>query len=539
MAGSKFWISFNCHEYYVIISHECVYNCCIPLRPPRHDNEMDSIFAISLGVALRLVVDATSHNNNRIGGSLVGLWEGAVLYHFLEKWPSSVDPYVGLGFRLFVDFLLTESIHRLAIVLLWTGLGFIISDVTPAFWYDKNLHRFYRRTRRYIRHFDWNSLKIPLSSTAISRVRFYDIPSFGPPASSSASASAPSAPVPRRPSVPGNFPGYSSSTDASSPPTFTVHRPVPATSVPPSALRSMPRSKPSSSSSVSFEVGPPVPDLPPLDDDDIFVNPGSGARTPKPVPPPIVMPVPDLSRTASGDPASSTLPIANIDSLPVIDDPRDDDPDPPPPFAEHPDAPSFQPQARHWATEKLSVRNPDEDSPRASIVSGGSRNSIIFRADLLREQAKSEEKERDRLRTEQKKALAEKRYVDAVKYKVEQEEASERAMSLHRRAAERFFKGALLHPPPSTQRSFSCGCGTIAHNLQPEDEHTIDVHRLKPEEATRKTEIAIRDALVAGATRLRVICGRGNHSAGKIPVLKLALIAAMEKYVVYSRFIVP
>jgi hypothetical protein len=499
---------------------------------------MDSIFAISLGVALRLVVDATSHHNYRIGGSLVGLWEGAVLYHFLEKWPSSVDPYVGLGFRLFVDFLLTESIHRLAIVLLWTGLGFIISDVTPAFWYDKNLHRFYRRTRRYIRHFDWDSLKIPLSSSAISRVRFYDIPSFGPPASSSASASAPSAPVPRRPSVPGNFPGYSSSTDASSP-TFTVRRPVPATSVPPSALRSMPRSKPSSSSSVSFEVGPPVPDLPPLDDDDMSVQPGSGARTPKPVPPLIVMPVPDLSRTTSGDPASSTLPPANIDSLPEIDDPREDDSDPPPPFVEHPDAPNFQPQARHWAAEKLSVRNPDEDSPRASIVSGGSRNSIIIRADLLREQAKSEEKERDRLRNEQKRALAEKRYADAVKYKVEQEEASERAMSLHRRAAERFFKGALLHSQPSTQRSFSCGCGTTAHNLQSEDEHTIDVHRLKPTEATRRTEVAIRDALVAGATRLRVICGRGNHSKGGIPVLKLALIGAMEQYVVYFLFSVP
>jgi len=60
------------------------------------------------------------------------------------------------------------------------------------------------------------------------------------------------------------------------------------------------------------------------------------------------------------------------------------------------------------------------------------------------------------------------------------------------------------------------------------------VHRLKPIEATRKTEVAIRDALLAGATRLRVICGRGNHSQGKIPVLKLALIAAMEQYVVYS-----
>jgi hypothetical protein len=420
---------------------------------------MDSIFAITLGVALRLVVDATSHNNNRIGGSLVGLWEGAVLYHFLEKWPSSVDPYVGLGFRLFVDFLLTESIHRLAIVLLWTGLGFIISDVTPAFWYDKNLHRFYRRTRRFIRHFDWNSLKIPLSSSAISRVRFYDIPSFGPPASS-ASASEPSAPAPRRPSVPGNFPGYSSSTntDASSPPTFAVRRPLPATSLPPSALRSISRSKPSSNSSVSFDVIPPASEIPHLDDDDddLFVHPGSGARTPKPVPPPpIVMPVPDLSRTASGDPASSTLPPDNIDSLPEIIDPRDD-PDPPPPFVERADSTSFQPsQARPWAPEKLAVRNPDdEDSPRASIVSGGNRNSIIVRAELLREQAKAEEKERDRLRTEQKKALSEKRYADAVKYKVEQEEASERVTNLHRRAAERFFKGASSLPSTSTRCFF-------------------------------------------------------------------------------------
>ncbi|KAI0305660.1 hypothetical protein B0F90DRAFT_1604417, partial [Multifurca ochricompacta] len=84
---------------------------------------MDSIFAISLGFALRLLLDIASRHNNRIGSSLVGLWEGAVLYHFLEKWPSSFDPYVGLGFRLLVDFLFTASIHRLAIVLLWTGLG--------------------------------------------------------------------------------------------------------------------------------------------------------------------------------------------------------------------------------------------------------------------------------------------------------------------------------------------------------------------------------------------------------------------------------
>ena len=72
----------------------------------------------------------------------------------------------------------------------------------------------------------------------------------------------------------------------------------------------------------------------------------------------------------------------------------------------------------------------------------------------------------------------------------------------------------------------------VAHNIQPE-ERTIDVHRLKSREAIRRTEIGIRDALVAGDTRLRVICGRGLHSERRIPVLKLALIGAMEQCVFF------
>ncbi|ETW80686.1 hypothetical protein HETIRDRAFT_248174, partial [Heterobasidion irregulare TC 32-1] len=84
---------------------------------------MDSIFAIGLGLALRVVVDAASQHDLRLGGSLIGLWEGAVLYHFLDKWPKSFDPYIAFVFRLFVDFLFTENLTRLTIVLLWAGLG--------------------------------------------------------------------------------------------------------------------------------------------------------------------------------------------------------------------------------------------------------------------------------------------------------------------------------------------------------------------------------------------------------------------------------
>lgn len=490
---------------------------------------MDSIFAISLGFALRLVVDAASPHNVRIGGSLVGLWEGAVLYHFLEKWPMSFDPYVGLGFRLFVDFLFTESVDRLAIVLLWTGLGFILSDVTPAFWYDKNLRRFYRRTRRYVRDFDWSSLKFPLASSAISRVRFYELPPPTAPVQGSTSPRAPSnIPPQRRHSVPGNFPSYSysSSTDASNPPSTSTsqRRPVPATSLPPSALRSVSNPKPSSSSSVSFEVNPPASER--GDGEDSFERlaaEGVPTPTPRPAPPVIIMPVPvplpgaNSAPILSAIPTSSTLTPGAIDLLPEIVEPRED-PDPPPPFDEPPaptDTAAAPYRAREWGPDKLTVRNlelSDAVSARSSIISGGDRNSIVVRADLLREQARAEEKERDRLHAEQKKAFSEKRYADAVRHKVDQEEASERAMNLHRRAAERYYK---------------------AHNLQ-QEERTIDVHRLKTREAIRRTEVAIRDALVAGDTRLRVLCGRGRHSDRGLPVLRLALTKAMEDHRIES-----
>lgn len=459
---------------------------------------MDSIFAITLGFALRLVVDATSPHNDRIGGSLVGLWEGAVLYHFLEKWPMSFDPYVGLGFRLFVDFLFTESVHRLVIVLLWTGLSFILSDVTPAFWYDKNLRRFYRRTRRFIRHFDWRSLKFPLPTNAISRVRFYELPTqAGASAPASTSPHAPSAPSQRRHSVPGNFPGYtySSSTDGSNPQSSSIiqRHPIPATSLPPSALRSVSQPKPSSSSSVSFDLNPPSEhggrdgdgDGDDDDDDgDSFEKLAADhTPTPKHMPPTIVMsvPLPEAinSRTLSADPTSSTLTPANIDLLPEIVEPREDpDPDPPPPFdfeeEGNPD-PTYTAtglgavanrRAREWGSEKLTVRNPadrsEAESVRSSIISGGDRNSIIIRADLLREQARAEEKERDRLHAEQKKAFSDKRYADAVRHKVEQEEASERAMNLHRRAAERYFKGAFLFFDRPYRKTQVFSCGTLS-----------------------------------------------------------------------------
>ena len=66
---------------------------------------MESIYAIGAGLGLRAMIDIVSRHNDRLGGTLIGLWEGVVLYHFVRKMPLSFDPYVGYGVRLFVDFI--------------------------------------------------------------------------------------------------------------------------------------------------------------------------------------------------------------------------------------------------------------------------------------------------------------------------------------------------------------------------------------------------------------------------------------------------
>lgn len=109
---------------------------------------MDSIFAIGAGTALRFVVDTVARNNIKLTGSIIGLWEGVVLLHFLQKMPYSFDPYVGYAVRLFIDFLVTESITRLLLVVVWTGLGMVLADIAPSIWHETGMRRAWHRLRR-------------------------------------------------------------------------------------------------------------------------------------------------------------------------------------------------------------------------------------------------------------------------------------------------------------------------------------------------------------------------------------------------------
>jgi len=111
---------------------------------------MDSIFAIGFGLGLRFVVDTVSHHDFKLTGTLVGLWEGVILLHFLKKMPKSSDPFIAYGVRLFIDFLFTESVARMVLVLIWTALGMVLADITPAIWDDVGLKRIWKHFRRDI-----------------------------------------------------------------------------------------------------------------------------------------------------------------------------------------------------------------------------------------------------------------------------------------------------------------------------------------------------------------------------------------------------
>lgn len=183
---------------------------------------MDSIFAIAAGLAVRFVIDVVSHHDVKLTGTLVGLWEGVVMQHFLRKMPASFDPYVAYGVRLFIDFLFTESVPRMVLVLVWTGMGIILADVAPALWVDVGMRRIWRRFRRDLYVMTQSVPSVP-SFTRPRIVRFSpsrtaSVVSTTPPsvfttATQDPTRLSPPTPGPRKRAVPGAFPGDVSETE--------------------------------------------------------------------------------------------------------------------------------------------------------------------------------------------------------------------------------------------------------------------------------------------------------------------------------------
>ncbi|KAK7037979.1 hypothetical protein R3P38DRAFT_2903743 [Favolaschia claudopus] len=144
---------------------------------------MDGVYSILAGLGVRVVVDAATWSNVKLSGTLIGLWEGVVLLHYVKKAPGSTDPYLAYAVRLFVDFLVTESVFKLVIVLLWSTMGMVLADIAPSVWADLGLRRQWSRMRR----------DLYVSTRMFSKrrtVRFVSTPTIGTTAARSTASSA-------------------------------------------------------------------------------------------------------------------------------------------------------------------------------------------------------------------------------------------------------------------------------------------------------------------------------------------------------------
>ncbi|KAI0085101.1 hypothetical protein BDY19DRAFT_968075 [Irpex rosettiformis] len=530
---------------------------------------MDNIVAIGAGLGLRALIDAVAHETMQ-ANALVGLWEGVVLNHFLGKSPSSIDPYIGLGLRLFIDFLFTTSVTRLLIVLLWTGLGMLLADVAVQLSSDRRFRRLWRRSTRSrstIALGPGQSLR-PTTTPVPGQFDQWSVTS-GPVSTSyaqglglsaSTSDSRSTSQVSRTPTETDNY---------SLPPRPRTPSDLEYLTLPviPDSTDPSPSAPVAGPSTTRTKVGVDV-DIRPQDttprnsrvvksdkpkkgkgaatynaDDKPAINSGlttptsnprslldeedrprvhSGLTTPEHLHAPLTMPEPEKAPpppskipikqppAPSAAPARLTIaapsptvsmpqpqltpvaipPVSDIPNIPTPDD-KVENRTPPPPFEEAIKAPSIA----------------DDVSSIGESVITGKKNNIIAKADELRKLAKDAEAERDRLRNELRKAEREKRPLDIICLQVELQEAQENIDNLHAKAARRYYK---------------------AHNLNPAPQE-IDVHRLNSEEAFAQVKKAIRDARGFGATQLRIIVGKGNHSKGNVPVLKPAITSELQK----------
>ncbi|CAA7261769.1 unnamed protein product [Cyclocybe aegerita] len=134
-------------------------------------------------------------------------------------------------------------------------------------------------------------------------------------------------------------------------------------------------------------------------------------------------------------------------------------------------------------------------------------SKLYSRADELRQKARDDEKTRARLEEQRKVAEMEGRTMDALLLKVKVRDMDIESQRLHEKAARRYF----------------------ASRNTLEISNKIDVHGLRPREAFDRIERAIIQASKEGKSVVRVIVGKGLHSANKQPTLKPAVLRELQR----------
>ncbi|KAF7975875.1 hypothetical protein HWV62_8273 [Athelia sp. TMB] len=545
---------------------------------------MDHIYSIGLGLGLRVVVDFLSNGNLKIGGTIVGLWEGIVLYHFLGKMPRSSDPYISYGFRLFVDFMVTENLAKTGIVMLWTGLGVLLSDVGPVVWKDSVMKKYHRRswampklpsvpvpgipTRRVVQFWDSPTLSSAASDVTDSPTTVLPIPPprtrviprpITPPQSP-----RPPYPLPRpstsRPSPPpGALPGIWSETES-------VASASQGTATPSSASES---ACDSGTATPVMTYIPEIADEEPvpeaaaaiastlMDADGVTVTGDAGTPTSQSLTPTrnsLALPtteqfeviereeaqpdfdqlaiIPDVeaSTTSLFPPHSlptpvsaiSTIPPEPIPSIPILNLV-------PPAVIEHelPPIPEDEASIPLPPSDGMTLAPSSEGWDRDLLSVASVRNRDSFSSEITLPETPLAGS-RDSLIN----------HADLLREKAEEEDKIRSQLVNERKRLEAAgdVKGAFLLRADieetearakklhdQAERRYYTGYNKDAVPM------VIDVHKLKVPEAIRRTEKAIRDLLLQGGTELRVI------TAGKIVKgTHLAIIGAMQEHRIHA-----
>lgn len=463
---------------------------------------MDSLIAIGVGLGMRAIVDTVAHETYR-AHVIVGIWEGVVLNHFLAKYPTSMDPYVAFVFRLVVDYFYTQSMSRMVIIVLWSGLGMLLSDVAVEVSADRRFRRLWRR------------ILSPRSRS--SRVRFGSVSTAG---SRTTTAHMPPPPSPvLRPTthpVPGQFDQYSTVTEQTvsiseqtataespalsdhssrlilsptnqplprSPSELSYIDPLPSISdshdhididprrqtVPPNTgvrYNADDIDAPSIHSGLTTPVNDPVSLSRPLDDDD-RPRVHSGLTTPEsmkalamthtPGLPPIRVydvgdqplaelpnepPVPIRLTLADQSPSGPPVSFPEPSTSGLMMPPDYNIPNIPTPRDEVPGGTSRSPPPSF--AEAMQTGVPDDDLEShidESVISGDAKAPIVAKADDLRKQATERDKEVHRISEEIKVARRQRLPFDVLRLEVELEDAKTSAAGLHAKAARRYYRG--------------------------------------------------------------------------------------------------
>ncbi|KDR75065.1 hypothetical protein GALMADRAFT_211384 [Galerina marginata CBS 339.88] len=200
---------------------------------------MDVALSILAGLGLRLFLVFTtgSSPSSKLTTAVLGLWEGIVLHQLSGRSTSpNLDHFLAYGLRLAVDLLVSKSLQRMVMVVLWSALGTVTSEAVVPHASLRAALKKERERQRERRHRHSRSVPgaVPILSTPLPpRIRAYKAP--GPdqaqssitlllPLSPPPQSSTPIHPTDRPPTPPSFF--LQDSSPSPKPVHLQIHGPV-------------------------------------------------------------------------------------------------------------------------------------------------------------------------------------------------------------------------------------------------------------------------------------------------------------------------